>query len=278
MKFEFFEAYPAENIGELNEGYRFRYSLFSMVSNNELWVLANATDGTPLMHRDDKNDILVLVWPSLGSAEAFAAAEARQCVARSLTLDKFLNEALPDFTRRGFRIAPAAAPERPFVSCAADTFATQIEQARGLLAALAQLVKRDDIDAAAANLEGTDPRLSFALRATQQGCLWTLRRQWRAVRVADKSNRPLFMIWDSEEGATAAAKTLSSSYLQPEKIDLTDWLYFWTGWLAQNNFRLIFAPDPTAPELPADTAPLVFDRLLRAAFTRLTGKEFPKCY
>ncbi len=288
----YFEAHPAENIGELNGGYRFWYSIFSAVATNELWALADAKTKMPLTHCDDKQQTLVLVWPSLGSAEFFARDEAKNCNPYPISLEKFLTQGIEEFERSNFRISPCPAPNQPFVSCTAHVFAKQVEIARALrhrLGTLAAGCKRATnrecrckLCGAASMAAMEDSRLAVAMRTTGLNKIWTVQQEWRTARLATNTGQPLLPIWDSEAGANAfiEAHADDAPGLKPYVTSIVDWLYFWTGWLSAANYRLDLNPHHSNGQVTSagQIAPLVFDRLLRGTFTRLANQELPKCY
>ena len=283
---EYIEVHSAENVHELNGGYRFWFSIFAIVRYDEVWTLVHGQTGEPLLHRDDRGEVLVMLWPSLGTAEAFASAEAREYNPRPISLHRFLEDGLVEFIRLKFRISPCPAPNEPFVSCPADAFAKYVEMARGLgqltesMESACTLSTEGDCGCPACLVAGkaqtAEPRLACALRMVGGCTLWTVRREWLWFEDLNADGHSVFCVWDSKQ----AVEQFIAQWSAEEKksvhvagIPLTDWLYFWTGWLARKEFRLRLNGDAEQ-----EIAPLVFDRLLRGTFTRVTGRDLPKCY
>ena len=290
---DFFEVHPAENIHELNGGYRFWYSVFAMVRYDEVWTLVHSRTGDPLMHRDDREHELVMIWPSLGTAEAFAGVEAKEYNPQPVSLQRFLDEALVEFTRMHLRIALCSSANEPFVSCPADGFAKYVELARGLLQMCDSLgdacrFNEEDVCSCtscntANQLNESEPRLSFVLRCVGASTLWTVSRDWLWICESDEHDRRVFMLWSSKKQAEGYVTHLKANGVEGNLavtgIPLMDWLYFWTGWLARSEYRLHLNMFTSSEMMEShNLAPLVFDRMLRATFTRVSGREFPKCY
>lgn len=288
MTLEYIDIHPAENINELDGGYRFWFSMFAIVRYGEVWLLNHHKTRDPLMHTDDRGNELVMLWPSLGTAEIFAQSEAPDYLPESVSIDKFLKSVLPPLSHAGalFSLCPAA--NQQFVSCPGESFKNSVDTAVLLIEKIS--TRRNECTTSktgrckqnackvAKSANKKDPRLAFALRTLCSCTLWTLQREWLWAISTDVNENKVMPLWDNKQAAQTYHDTLPKTETENvavAEISLTDLLYFWTGYLSEHNIRLELN---YALDLKETIAPLVFDRTLRAIFPRLNGYEFPKCY